>query len=124
MQNTISWVLGILFLLEACTRMAPEVEPPTDNTDCVPQFPDQKVTYQNYVKNIVALHCTRTCHKGGNSLGTGNFTTYAGLKHFATDRFYFRVIQNNADMPQGKAPLPKSIRDSLNVWLKNCAPEN
>jgi hypothetical protein len=26
-------------------------------------------------------------------------------------------------MPQGHAPLPKSTRDSLNIWISNCSPE-
>lgn len=107
-----------------CSKTAPEE--PSGNpppTNCTPQFPDKQVTYNGYVKNIIAQNCTNTCHKGGNTEGPGNFTTYAGVKPYA-DKFLLRVIPDNADMPQGRAPLPKAIRDSLNVWVRNCALEN
>ncbi|MCO4293357.1 hypothetical protein NF867_10820 [Solitalea sp. MAHUQ-68] len=124
MQKEIIVMLSLVFLM-SCTRMAPETDPDTDGSaNCTPLFPDKQVTYNGYVKRIVATHCTITCHKGGNNPGPGNFTTYAGLRPFANDIFYFRVVQDNADMPQGRAPLPKAVRDSLNIWLKNCIPEN
>ena len=107
----------------SCTKMAPENAAQPGPINCNPQFPDQNVTYHNYVKNIIARNCTITCHKGGNTLGPGNFTTYAGIRTYTETSFFFRVITDQADMPQGKAPLPKSTRDSLNVWLKNCSPE-
>jgi hypothetical protein len=103
--------------------MAPEFAQGGSGQDCTPQFPEMDVTYNNYVRNVIARHCTETCHKGGNTLGPGNFTTYEGVKPYAGDVFYYRVIQDQADMPQGKAPLPKSTRDSLNIWVKNCAPK-
>ncbi len=107
----------------SCSKMAPEEAGPEQPISCTPQFPDQNVTYENYVKNIVARHCTITCHKGGNTLGPGNFTTYAGLLAYTQTSFFFRVVTDQADMPQGKPRLPKSTRDSLNIWLKNCTPE-
>lgn len=107
-----------------CTKMAPEFDlDDSEQGDCTPQFPDMDVTYNNYVRNVVTRYCTESCHKGGNTLGPGNFTTYEGIKPHVGDVFYFRVIQDQADMPQGNAPLPKSMRDSLNVWVKNCGPK-
>jgi hypothetical protein len=102
--------------------MAPEMldENPGPQ-DCTPQFPDMNITYDNYVKNILSQYCI-TCHQGGNSQGPGNFTSYNGVKPYLGS-FHVRVIQDRADMPQGTAPLPKSIRDSLNIWINNCAPE-
>jgi mono/diheme cytochrome c family protein len=73
------------------------------------------------VKNILSRNCI-ICHQGGNSPGLGNSTTYNGVKPHL-DFFYVRVIQDRADMPQGNAPLPKSTRDSLNIWISNCSPE-
>lgn len=106
-----------------CTNMAPET--PSDNQEtggCSPQFPNMNITYNNYVKKIVNQYCI-VCHNGGNSPGPGNFGTYNGIRPYV-DFFSTRVIPDQADMPQGNAPLPKAIRDSLNVWIKNCAPEN
>jgi hypothetical protein len=101
--------------------MAPE---DTVQGDCTPQFPDMDVTYNNYVKGIMTQYCI-SCHHTGNSQGPGDFTTYNGLMAYAGgSSFTARVIQDGADMPQGMAPLPKAIRDSLDVWIKNCAPEN
>lgn len=109
-------------LLGACENTAPELaDEQPEPQDCTPQFPGMNVTYDNYVKNIIATNCT-SCHAGGNSPGTGNFTSYTGVKEHL-DHFYVRVIQDRADMPQGMAPLPKSTRDSLNIWIENCAPE-
>lgn len=92
--------------------------------DCVPEFPDEQVTYDNYVQNIVAASCTISCHRGGSTEGPGDFRTYDGFIPYATKQsFVFRVITDNADMPQDNAPLPESTRDSLNVWISNCFPE-
>jgi hypothetical protein len=115
-------MVGIISLMSACENMAPEF--PDENPvpqDCTPQFPEMDITYDNYVKNIIASKCI-ICHAGGNTPGTGNFSTYAGVKPHL-DQFFIRVIQDRADMPQGMAPLPKSTRDSLDIWIKNCAPE-
>lgn len=93
--------------------MAPEFAIDDSGQDCTPQFPEMEVTYNNYVRNVIVSHCTESCHKGGNSLGPGDFRTFEGLKPYVGDVFYYRVVQDRADMPQGKAPLPKAIRDSL-----------
>jgi hypothetical protein len=107
-------IAGIIILISGCINMAPEF--------CIPQFPDMNITYDNYVKNIISQNCIN-CHYGGNSApGLGNFSTYNDLKPYV-DFFNVRVISDHADMPQGNAPLPKSTRDSLDVWIKNCSPE-
>lgn len=119
-------VTGII-LLYGCSNEADEMLPeedPKQEEDCVPQFPDMDVTYNNYVKSVVDQYCI-SCHHTGNSSGPGDFTSYNGLLTYATgNSFYVRVIQDGADMPQGTAPLPKAVRDSLNVWIQNCAPLN
>lgn len=122
-MKQIKLILFIGLVIVGCTKMAPEFALDDSEQDCTPLFPDMDITYNNYVKNVIARHCTETCHKGGNSLGPGNFTTYEGIRPYVGDVFYFRVIQDRADMPQGKAPLPKEIRDSLNVWINNCSPQ-
>jgi hypothetical protein len=120
--NTKILIAGIILLL-GCTKMAPEtIDVNQTQSDCTPQFPDMKVTYNNYVKNVIARYCIN-CHQGGNSPGPGNFATYTGVRPY-TDFFNLRVISDRADMPQGNAPLPKSTRDSLNIWINNCTPEN
>lgn len=116
------WIVGILLLGWGCEHTAPEMEDEIpDVQTCTPQFPGMNITYDNFVKNILSQHCI-SCHAGGNSPGTGNFSSYNGVKPHL-DQFFVRVIQDRADMPQGKAPLPKSTRDSLNIWIANCAPE-
>ena len=115
-------VIGMILLLFGCTNMAPEMlDENPGQPNCEPQFPTMNVTWDNYVKKVITRHCI-ICHQGGNSPGLGNFTTYNGVRQH-TDFFYVRVIQDRADMPQGNAPLPKSTRDSLNIWISNCAPE-
>jgi len=116
-------ITGIIILLIGCTHDEPGIpgESQGQTGDCTPQFPDKNITYDNYVKNIIAHYCIN-CHQGGNAPGPGNFTTYAGVLPY-TAFFNVRVIQDRADMPQGRAPLPKSTRDSLNIWISNCAPE-
>ncbi|HAH23851.1 MAG TPA: hypothetical protein DCL77_08850 [Prolixibacteraceae bacterium] len=115
-------IVGITLLICGCTNMAPEtIDESQGPSNCTPQFPGMNITYDNYVKNILSRNCI-ICHQGGNSPGLGNFTTYNGVKPHL-DYFYVRVIQDRADMPQGHAPLPKSTRDSLNIWISNCSPE-
>jgi hypothetical protein len=115
-------VAAITIALCGCTNMAPEtLDENQGQPGCTPQFPDMNVTYDNYVKKVIARYCL-SCHQGGNSPGTGNFTTYNGVLPY-TGFFNLRVIQDRADMPQGNAPLPKSTRDSLSVWINNCSPE-
>ncbi len=126
MRNPIPTAIAMLLCLSAitgCIKMAPATNEQSRPDNCIPVFPEQHVTYENYVRGILATHCTPTCHRGGNTPGTGDFTTYEGVLLHSGDIFYYRVIQDNADMPQDNAPLPKDIRDSLNTWIKNCAPE-
>jgi hypothetical protein len=122
-MKQIKLILFIGLLILGCTKMAPEFAIDDSGQDCTPQFPEMEVTYNNYVRNVIVSHCTESCHKGGNSLGPGDFRTFEGLKPYVGDVFYYRVVQDRADMPQGKAPLPKAIRDSLNIWIKNCGPQ-
>lgn len=110
----------ITALYFGCTRTAPESPSGVNGGSC-PGVPDRSITYQNYVSGILTTYCTPTCHNGG-SLAPGDFRTYEGVRPYLS-QFYYRVIQDRADMPQGNAPLPKAIRDSLNVWIENCAPE-
>lgn len=113
---------GLFLLMVGCDNMAPETVEETPGTqNCTPQYPGMNITWDNYVKKVITQNCV-TCHQGGNSPGPGNFSTYAGVK-VHLDHFYVRVIQDRADMPQGNAPLPKTTRDSLNMWIGNCAPE-
>jgi hypothetical protein len=119
-RTTILMLIAVGTIIFGCTNMAPEEEDPTG---CTPEFPEMDVTYENYVKGIVTQYCIE-CHHTGNSTGPGDFTTYNGLMAYTGSSFYFRVIQDGADMPQGNAPLPKAIRDSLDVWIRNCAPQN
>lgn len=118
----ILFLTALTLLLGACENTAPEIaEEHPEPQDCTPQFPGMNVTYDNYVKKILSTNCI-SCHAGGNSPGLGNFTSYDGVKEHLS-HFQVRVIQDRADMPQGMAPLPKSTRDSLNIWISNCAPE-
>jgi hypothetical protein len=113
---------AIVLFLGGCTnRKADMLDEIPAQSNCTPQFPGMNITYDNYVKDILSRQCI-SCHQGGNSPGLGNFTTYNGVK-LHVDFFSLRVIPDNADMPQGNAPLPKSTRDSLYIWINNCSPE-
>lgn len=114
-----------MLLLAACSNMASEVADEPDNTPgdiCTPEFPGMDVTYENYVGSILNQYCIE-CHYTGNSPGPGDFSSYRGVLPY-TDQFFLRVIPDNADMPQNRAPLPKAVRDSLMLWIRNCAPQN
>jgi hypothetical protein len=105
-------------LQSGCAKMAPAVV--QEGAGCTPEFPDRHVTYENYVKNIITTYCITGCHNGSGT-APGDFRTYEGVSEY-TSQFFFRVTQDRADMPQGDAPLPKQMRDSLNIWIKNCTP--
>jgi hypothetical protein len=120
-------VFAGMTVIFGCNNEATEMPDDDDNPgqgDCTPQFPDMNVTYNNYVKGVLTKYCIE-CHHAGNSTGPGDFNSYNGIMVYAKgNSFQARVIQDNADMPQGNAPLPKAIRDSLDVWISNCAPQN
>jgi len=126
-RNQVLFIV-LAFIAAACSSSSTDEivdggnnnNPPS--TECTPLYPDKDVTYNNYVKKVLDTHCVE-CHYAGNSPGPGNFTSYSGVLPYA-EYFYARVIPDNADMPKGRSPLPKSTRDSLNIWLKNCAPQN
>lgn len=125
MERSKILVIFLMIILSSCSNSATEMETEIgDNTgkDCTPQFPAMDVTYSNYVGGILNKYCIQ-CHHAGNSQGPGDFSTYSGVLPYV-EMFQARVIPDNADMPQGNAPLPKAVRDSLNVWVKNCAPQN
>ncbi|MGQ7869784.1 hypothetical protein [Sunxiuqinia sp. sy24] len=116
-------LVGLVALFGSCENTAPEIVPEDpDPMDCVPQYPEMDITYTNYVKEIMTQYCVE-CHHQGNSQGPGDFSTYNGVSQYLGS-FNARVLSSNADMPQGNAPLPQSIRDSLTVWIANCAPVN
>jgi hypothetical protein len=116
-------ITGMIILLIGCTHNESEIsgESQGKTEDCAPKFPEMNITYENYVKKVIARNCIN-CHRGGSTPGPGNFTTYKGVLPY-TAFFNVRVIQDRADMPQGNAPLPKTTRDSLNIWINNCTPE-
>lgn len=121
-KSALILIAGFL-VLSGCTNMAPEIQPEDQGpVGCIPEFPDMDVTYDNYVKGILTRYCI-DCHHPGNSPGPGDFTNYNGILSYVGDVFYYRVVQDLADMPQNNAPLPQAVRDSLYVWIKNCAPE-
>ncbi|WP_163715116.1 lipoprotein [Mangrovibacterium lignilyticum] len=118
-------LIGIVIFLAGCSNSASEFESEIDgnpSNECTPEFPGMDVTYNNYVAGVLNMYCIE-CHHTGNSQGPGDFSTYSGVLPYV-DKFFVRVIPDNADMPQGNAPLPKAVRDSLNVWIRNCAPQN
>lgn len=122
-KKLILFLIAGAALISGCENQATET-PDDPGGDCTPQFPDMNVTYNNYVKGILDKYCI-SCHHAGNSAGPGDFGSYNGAKAYTTGNVFFaRVIQDGADMPQGNAPLPKAVRDSLDVWIKNCAPLN
>ncbi|MEX0684388.1 MAG: hypothetical protein WD267_12015 [Balneolales bacterium] len=110
------------FVTIICSNIACDNSVSDEEEECVPEFPDENVTYNNYVANVVSNNCT-SCHRTGGE-GPGDFTSYDGLVPYAShSSFEFRVLSDNADMPQDNPPLPKSTRDSLSIWINNCLPE-
>jgi len=130
MEKSKLLLIGMVLFLAGCSNSATEMESDIDNNPgngCTPEFPGMDVTYDNYVAGVYVAgvlnrYCIE-CHHTGNSQGPGDFSSYSGVLPYV-DNFFFRVIPDNADMPQGNAPLPKAVRDSLNIWVRNCAPQN
>lgn len=122
MRKQFKLLIALLLMMAGCDNMAPEtVEETPGIGNCSPQYPGMDITWDNYVNKVILRNCI-TCHQGGSSPGNGNFTTYEGVKaHLG--QFNYRVIGDRADMPQGKSPLLKTTRDSLNIWISNCAPQ-
>lgn len=114
-------ILMTIIVYWGCTKTAMKPDDHYhEHEECTPKFPDKQVTYNGYVKNVISTYCLN-CHSGGGP-GPGDFRTYSGLVEH-THAWKIRVLPDNADMPQGNAPLPPSVRDSLSYWIDNCTPE-
>ena len=79
----------------------------------------------SYVYGIVQRSCVG-CHSGATAPLGADFNTLDKLKSFITSNeatFRLRVTGPQADMPQGRGPLPQAVRDSISCWISNGMPE-
>jgi len=132
MRLLISLFLGFIFFLgfqTACTTdRLPEPEPP-ELCDTL------QVSYNLQVREIINTNCSFAgCHSGGTQ-APGNYTTFAGLEPFLTEREFERFVidlRNDPDlgMPPnwetnpGPQDLTPEEFDIVSCWVEAGYPEN
>jgi uncharacterized membrane protein len=109
-------LLPIAFMA-SCTYEKGEV--PVKDTEC-----DSTISYSTVVAPLITTHCN-ACHVSGGT-GTGDFTTYAGLKQKADNGTLRNRVVVLKDMPQaGYTPtMSDEDRNLINCWIKQGALEN
>lgn len=110
-----------MFFFSSCTK---------DEADPKPDLPcdadTTKITWCSKIKAIVTPTCAISgCHVSG--FGSGDFTSFAGVKlKIDAGAFKTRVI-TNGDMPPSYSTGPtlsSSDKQLIDQWLNNGAPEN
>lgn len=124
-------VAGIfLLIIASCTKgrkAVPLVDAPSDTTKTVvPSDCDStKVLFCNKIKPIITTYCatTNSCHVTGGD-GTGDFSTYAGVKAKADNSsLKTRVLELHSMPPAGSTQLSSADTTLISQWLTAGAPE-
>jgi hypothetical protein len=84
---------------------------------------DSTVSYATDIAPLTTTYCN-SCHIAGGT-GTGDFTTYAGLKEKADNGTLKYHVIDIADMPQAGSPqLSAAERKLIGCWIKQGSPDN
>lgn len=118
----ILFLIITLTILYSCTKDKSMPKKDNDYSNC----DTTKTSWCSKVKTIVSTTCAiANCHVSG--FGSGDFTTYAGVKtKVDAGSFKTRVI-TNGDMPPSYTAGPllsASDKQLIQQWLDNGAPEN
>lgn len=103
--------------MASCTYDKGEV--PVKDTEC-----DSAISYSADIAPLMTTYCI-SCHVAGGT-GTGDFTTYSGLKQKADNGTLKNRVVDLKDMPQaGFLPVMSDAeRNLINCWIKQGSPDN
>ncbi len=102
--------LPLLLWLTGCTSDKGDLPAPPDYCDSM------TVSYTGDIKPIIDSACV-SCHVSGGP-GSGDFTTYEGLKAKVDNKSLKARAVDSKDMPMGGPALPDSSVRKLNCWIK------
>lgn len=109
-------LFAVLLIWASCTYKKGEV--PFKDTEC-----DSTISYSSQIAPLITTYCIG-CHSAGGP-GSGDFSTYAGLKLKADNGTLKNRIVDIKDMPQaGSPPLSEDERKLINCWIKQGALNN
>ncbi len=87
--------------------------------------PPARITYQNFVSELMQTHCN-SCHNPGNPSGNVITSTYQGLVTVAENGRLFGAINHEpgfTPMPLGLNQLPSCDLAQINSWIESGAPQ-
>jgi hypothetical protein len=106
-----------LAFVASCTFDKGEIPVPVKD-DC-----DSTISYSTVIAPMMTTYCNG-CHVSGGP-GTGDFTTYAGLKQKVDNGSVNNRVLVVKDMPQAGSPtLSDAERKLIDCWIKQGALDN
>jgi uncharacterized membrane protein len=109
-------LLTTFLIWSSCTYDKGEV--PVKEIGC-----DSIISYSAQIAPLVTTYCNG-CHVAGGP-GSGDFTSYAGLKLKADNGTLKNRVVDLKDMPQAGSPtLSDDERNLIRCWIAQGAPEN
>lgn len=108
-----------IFMLDACVY-----DKGIEDTVVVEACDTISITYNSGIDIIVNNDCAISgCHDAGS--GSGDFSTYTGLKEKADGgQLENRVLKEKTMPPSGYPPLTDEELQLIDCWLKSGAAEN
>ncbi|MCX7606869.1 MAG: hypothetical protein N2170_06365 [Bacteroidia bacterium] len=108
------------FLVFLLLPLACKKEKPSSPQSACPGVDTLRVTYQNYVSDIMRQHCT-SCH-GGSSPSAGiRLETYTQVRQLAESGSWYRVMNEGSMPPAGK--LDECTLQKLKRWIDTGYPQ-
>jgi hypothetical protein len=118
-KNLFIIIIGLIGGLQACTYDKREIVTPNKPGGC----DTSKLSYCSTIKTIIDNNCnTSGCHVPGGG-GTGDLTTYVGVKAKVDDQTLKQRVIIIMDMPPA-GPLSANEIQKINNWITAGAPEN
>lgn len=110
-------LFAVLLIWSSCTYEKGEIPV------LVPKECDSTISYASQIAPLTTTYCNG-CHSAGGT-GTGDFTTYAGLKLKADNGSLKTRVVDVKDMPQaGSPPLSDAERKLIKCWIEQGALNN
>ncbi len=107
-----------LFAFYACDK---KIAKQVKATAPVAGFCDS-IKFTKYIKPIIIMECTQSCHGATNPSGGVSLVTYDDIKAKATN-IKNRINSASSPMPQA-GKMPQTRIDSIECWINNGALNN
>ncbi|MCE3280829.1 MAG: hypothetical protein K0S44_3020 [Bacteroidetes bacterium] len=115
-MTKVLFFIPVIVFIASCTSEKGAV--PIRDVNC-----DSTISYSADIAPLMNNYCN-SCHVSGGT-GTGDFTTYAGVKEKADNGSLRNRVVVLKDMPQPGSPqLTEDERIMIDCWIKQGSPDN